>query len=88
MVMSIYVDSLILWSKLLRHNVDEAKAFATFRGEADVATDPKPLPLQALDRASGQLLAFGIAAALCKTITVSELKERAFQILHELFDRG
>ena len=42
-----------------------------FRGEPDLAMKPKPFPLQALDHAAGHLLAFGIAAALCKTMTVS-----------------
>ena len=31
----------------------------------------RALPMQALDHAAGYLLAFGIAAALCKTVTVS-----------------
>jgi hypothetical protein len=31
----------------------------------------RTLPMQAVDHAAGYLLAFGIAAALCKTVTVS-----------------
>ena len=30
----------------------------------------KPLPMRAISHLAGQLLAFGIEAALCKTITV------------------
>ncbi|KAK0459953.1 CoA-transferase family III-domain-containing protein [Desarmillaria tabescens] len=30
---------------------------------------PRPLPMQALDHVAGYLLAFGINAALCKTVT-------------------
>ncbi|KAF8584687.1 CoA-transferase family III [Ramaria rubella] len=54
-------------------NVAEAQAFASYQGEADGIVTPKPFPVQALDHAAGYLLAFGIAAALCKTITVSAL---------------
>ena len=34
---------------------------------------PKALPMQALDHAAGYMLAFGIQAALCRTITVCPL---------------
>ncbi|KAH8978100.1 CoA-transferase family III [Lactarius akahatsu] len=56
-------------------NVQEAEAYAEYvratRGEEEAAALPpyRKLPLQALDHAAGQLLAFGIAAALCKTVT-------------------
>ena len=42
-------------------------------GEEEAAKLPpyRALPMQALDHAAGYLLAFGIAAALCKTVTVS-----------------
>ncbi|KAJ7057842.1 CoA-transferase family III domain-containing protein [Mycena amicta] len=43
-------------------NVSEAISFSD-------NYNPKPLPMQALDHAAGYLLAFGINAALCKTIT-------------------
>ncbi|KAI0762004.1 CoA-transferase family III domain-containing protein [Trametes elegans] len=49
-------------------NVAESEAFATYNG-SDAPLTPKPLPLQALDHAAGYMLAFGIQAALCKTIT-------------------
>ncbi|KAJ7081361.1 CoA-transferase family III domain-containing protein [Mycena belliarum] len=49
-------------------NVDEAEAYARFLGDGD-ASQPRPLPMQALDHAAAYLLAFGINAALCKTIT-------------------
>ncbi|KAH9165521.1 CoA-transferase family III [Lactarius sanguifluus] len=56
-------------------NVQEAEAYAEYvratRGEEEAAALPpyRKLPMQALDHAAGQLLAFGIAAALCKTVT-------------------
>jgi hypothetical protein len=57
-------------------NVQEAEAYAEYvratRGEDEAETLPpyRALPMQALDHAAGHLLAFGIAAALCKTVTV------------------
>jgi hypothetical protein len=59
-------------------NVKEAEAYADYihetRGEEEAATLPpyRALPMQALDHAAGYLLAFGIAATLCKTVTVRE----------------
>jgi hypothetical protein len=56
-------------------NVQEAEAYAEYvratRGEDEAETLPpyRALPMQALDHAAGHLLAFGIAAALCKTVT-------------------
>ncbi|KAI0072040.1 CoA-transferase family III [Panus rudis PR-1116 ss-1] len=51
-------------------NVAEAEAYATYDGKnIEYPPLPKPLPMQALDHAAGYLLAFGINAALCKTIT-------------------
>ncbi|KAJ7725372.1 CoA-transferase family III [Mycena metata] len=49
-------------------NVAEAEAYAQFTGDAH-ELQPRPLPVQALDHTAGYLLAFGINAALCKTIT-------------------
>ena len=56
-------------------NVDEAHAFDNFlnreaktRGIRGIT--PKPFPVQALDHSAAYLLAFGVTAALCKTITV------------------
>ena len=42
-------------------------------GEEEAAKLPpyRTLPIQALDHTAGYLLAFGIAVALCKTVTVS-----------------
>ena len=57
-------------------NVQEAEAYADYIretcGEEEAASLPpyRALPMQALDHAAGYLLAFGIAAALCKTVTV------------------
>ena len=57
-------------------NVQEAEAYAEYvratRGEDEARALPpyRALPMQALDHAAGHLLAFGIAAALCKTVTV------------------
>ncbi|KAJ7223137.1 CoA-transferase family III domain-containing protein [Mycena pura] len=51
-------------------NVAEAEAYAKFSGDSQQGElQPRPLPMQALDHAAGYLLAFGINAALCKTIT-------------------
>jgi hypothetical protein len=56
--------------------VQEAEAYADYIretcGEEEAASLPpyRALPMQALDHAAGYLLAFGIAAALCKTVTV------------------
>ena len=55
-------------------NVQEAEAYAEYVRETsgEEATKLPPyhmLPMQALDH--GYLLVFGIAAALCKTVTVS-----------------
>ncbi|OSX61155.1 hypothetical protein POSPLADRAFT_1146724 [Postia placenta MAD-698-R-SB12] len=47
-------------------NVAEGEAHAAFNGSPFA---PRPLPMQALDHAAGYLLAFGINAALCRTIT-------------------
>ena len=57
-------------------NVQEAEAYAEYiretEGEEAAAKLPpyRKMPMQALDHAAGYLLAFGIAAALCKTVTV------------------
>ena len=62
-------------------NVAEASAHAAYvraqGAEADALAALPPyraLPMQALDHAAGYFLAFGIAAALCRTITVSGLR--------------
>jgi len=49
-------------------NFAEAESFAVFKGFGTPLL-PKGLPMQALDHAAGYLLAFGINAALCKTVT-------------------
>ncbi|CCL98720.1 uncharacterized protein FIBRA_00725 [Fibroporia radiculosa] len=49
-------------------NVAEAQAYAAYREDKAAPLMPKPFPMQALDHAAGYLLAFGINAALCKTI--------------------
>lgn len=52
-------------------NVAEADAYEEFLGSSRKDKwVPKPLPMQALDHAAGYLLAFGVNAALCKTVTV------------------
>jgi hypothetical protein len=56
-------------------NVQEAEAYADYvretSGEEEAAKLPpyRSLPMQTLDHAVGFLLAFGIAALLCKTVT-------------------
>ncbi|CAK5284376.1 unnamed protein product [Mycena citricolor] len=47
-------------------NETEGACFAEY---SKSAFKPRPLPVQALDHAAGYLLAFGINAALCKTMT-------------------
>ncbi|KAJ8080922.1 hypothetical protein PM082_017757 [Marasmius tenuissimus] len=60
-------DSLVQTASGL--NVAEAEAYAQFTGARESPSSPKPFPVQALDYSAGYLLAFGINAALCKTIT-------------------
>ncbi|OBZ71633.1 Formyl-CoA:oxalate CoA-transferase [Grifola frondosa] len=52
-------------------NVAEAEAYAAYTNtdSTSESLEPQVLPMQALDHAAGYLLAFGINAALCKTIT-------------------
>lgn len=51
-------------------NVEEGKAWAAHINEKGDASPLKAFPVQCLDHAAGQLLAFGTIAALCKTIEV------------------
>ncbi|TBU46267.1 CoA-transferase family III [Dichomitus squalens] len=52
------------------YNVAEAEAYAAYTGNHGLRPlRPKALPMQALDHAAGYMLAFGIQAALCRTIT-------------------
>ncbi|GJE97680.1 CoA-transferase family III [Phanerochaete sordida] len=51
-------------------NAAEAAAYAAHSGEGGARPlPPRPFPMQAIDHAAGYLLAFGIHAALCRTIT-------------------
>ncbi|GLB45536.1 putative coA-transferase family III [Lyophyllum shimeji] len=51
-------------------NVAEGEAFGELEGSGQSNTvKPRALPMQALDHAAGYFLAFGINAALCRTIT-------------------
>ncbi|KAH9950632.1 CoA-transferase family III [Amylocystis lapponica] len=51
-------------------NFAEAEAYAGYTGSLpSEPLTPRPFPVQALDHAAGYLLAFGINAALCKTVT-------------------
>ncbi|RDB16018.1 Succinate--hydroxymethylglutarate CoA-transferase [Hypsizygus marmoreus] len=51
-------------------NVAEAEAYMEYQGlQVGPHMEPKALPMQALDHAAAYLLAFGINAALCRTIT-------------------
>lgn len=54
-------------------NIAEGEAYVEYEGKSlpDHKAAPRPLPMQALDHAAGYLLAFGVNAALCRTITVS-----------------
>jgi len=49
--------------------VQTASGFNVAEAEAAGQTKPRPLPMQALDHASGYLLAFGIMAALHRRVT-------------------
>lgn len=50
--------------------VQTASGFNHAEGEASGSHAPKPLPVQALDHAAGQLLTFGMLAALARQYTV------------------
>ncbi|KAI0088522.1 CoA-transferase family III domain-containing protein [Irpex rosettiformis] len=62
-------DSLVQTAMGFNHA--EAEAYLSFRngGKVDMKVAPRAFPMQALDHAAGYLLAFGINAALCKTVT-------------------
>ncbi len=49
--------------------VQTASGFNADEAEAAGDAAPRPLPCQALDHASGALLAFGVTAALCRRVT-------------------
>jgi hypothetical protein len=49
--------------------VQTASGFNVAEAEAAGQSKPRPLPMQALDHASGYLLAFGIMAALHRRVT-------------------
>lgn len=51
-------------------NKAEAEAFNSQTTDRTKHVDLKPLPLQALDDAAGQLLALGVSAALARTYIV------------------
>lgn len=64
-------DSLVQTATGFNHAEAEAyHAFQASTGKENSPWQPRPLPIQALDYAAGYLLAFGVNAALCKTITV------------------
>ncbi|KAJ7644377.1 CoA-transferase family III domain-containing protein [Roridomyces roridus] len=50
-------------------NAAEGEAYHRFHAEKDRPVAPRPLPMQALDHAAAYFLAFGVNAALCKTVT-------------------
>jgi hypothetical protein len=71
-------------------NVAEATAYGQYLAESnpkfDTSTLPpyRELPMQALDHAAGYFLAYGIAVALCKTITVRQ--SLSFHSMLDSFD--
>ena len=71
--MPLQFDSLV--QTLSGFNMAEAEAYAQYvkaqGGDVTGLPPYRAMPMQALDHAAGYLLAFGIASALCKTITVS-----------------
>jgi hypothetical protein len=53
-------------------NWAEAEALAKFNGQSVIGRpEPKAFPLQALDHVGGYFLAFGIQAAIARTVVVS-----------------
>lgn len=63
-------------------NWAEAEAFAKFNGLPVVdKPEPRALPVQALDHVAGYFLAFGIQAAIAKTITVSPQAPATFIVV-------
>ena len=63
-------------------NASEADSYNNFlasngTGDPPEARQPKPLPCQALDHASGYLLAFGILAAKCRDLLEGRKDDRA-----------
>ena len=76
----------------------EARAYAAYmhtqlpESDALAALPPyRALPMQALDHAAGYFLAFGIAAALGRTITVSirpMSEKRAYDLTNSVYTGG
>lgn len=68
-------------------NVAEGEAYATYEGRSasEGPVLPRALPMQALDHAAGYLLAFGINAALCKTVTVCQLHAEFIRIIELIY---
>ena len=68
--------------------VQEAETYKEWLAETeqDASQAPrfKPLPMRAISHLAGQLLAFGIEAALCKTITVRSFEIRLLVPLSQL----
>lgn len=73
-------------------NVAESEAFALAHGRVgttwgfgeddEAPLEPRALPVQALDHAAGQLLAFGMLASLCRQITVRHIPLYLIQHRH------
>lgn len=67
-------------------NHAEAEAYAAFKNIPTDDVSPKPLPMQALDHAAGYFLAFGINAALCKSVLVSQPRDCSrYRIMNRLW---
>jgi hypothetical protein len=63
-------------------NWAEAEAFAKSNGQPVMdKPEPRALPVQALDHVAGYFLAFGIQAAIAKTITVSSQAPATFVVV-------
>lgn len=79
-------DSLV--QTAMGFNEAEGRAFALLgeNGKKGV-WEPKALPVQGLDHAAGQLLAFGMLAGLCRQMTVSLDAEPRFSLPTRLSDR-
>lgn len=60
-------------------NTSEAKSYrhyAALPGKDEASSAPRVLPCQALDHASGYLLAFGIMAAKCRSLLAADKKDQ------------
>lgn len=82
--MSLQFDSLVQSASGINSSEsDSYNAFVKSSGgleEKEISQAPRVLPCQALDHASGYLLAFGILAAKCRTLLDSSSDENGWHV--------